>query len=77
MTKHLEDALDALETFSELGLSLTPSNPNDYMCHIGARAGNVDLKTAQRIYRFMVDAAMDQYLNPESQACRPDISFKS
>lgn len=56
-----DSALNALEAFSEIGLTLAPANPDTYMCHIGAKIGGVDVKTAEKIYRFMIDAALDRH----------------
>ena len=76
MTKRLEDALYALETFSELGLSLAPADPTDYMCYIGASVGNADLETAKKIYRVMIDAALDEYCDPQDPSSYPGLPFK-
>ena len=63
MTLAFDNALKMLETFSEIGLTLTVAEPNDYMCRIGAKIGDVDQQTARRIYRFMIDAALDEYID--------------
>ena len=67
MTDRFNTALKTLVIFSEIGLTLSPAYPTDHMCHIGAKIGNVDLETAKKIYRFMVDAALDPYSKPEDE----------
>lgn len=56
-----EQALRMLDVFTEIGLTLTPSEPTRHMCRIGAQVGNVDEETARKIYRFMMDATLDEY----------------
>lgn len=73
MTKTFKNALDALEIFSEIGLSLAPAEPDEYMCRLGAKTGNIDEQTARRVYRQMIDCALDRYFqlneNPDETDC--------
>lgn len=65
-TDTFDKALEMLETFSEIGLTLAPAEATDYMANIGAWAGDVDKETALKIYRFMIDAAIDEHCQLEN-----------
>lgn len=73
MSHEFDNALNTLEVFSEIGLTLAPANPDSYMCHIGAMVGDVDVKTAEKIYRHMVDAALDRYCQMDDPEIREHL----
>lgn len=54
-------ALLLLETFSEIGLTLAPAQPDDHMIKVGAKIGMVEPLIAEKIYRHMLDAALDRF----------------
>ncbi len=53
----LDYALDVVSALGEAGLTAVPIKPSTEMLTAGARAGDVGVETAWRIYQAMVQAA--------------------
>ncbi|MEQ8966171.1 MAG: hypothetical protein RID91_10125 [Azospirillaceae bacterium] len=50
----LERALEAVSAMSEAGFASVPSKPTAAMLAAGARAGNVSVETAWKVYQAML-----------------------
>lgn len=53
-----EQALQGLDLFKDTSTDIVPMNPTQYMIEVGASAGKIQRKTAEKLFKIMVETSL-------------------